>query len=149
MSEEDTMPEVFDAHEVLVKAFNIITNEIPYDEEFNNGTGYFDHLVHHDTGLKVGDRFKMLTPMPNNRKIVGIVTPVGNVVFFERMTGGDGGIITKNVPSCIDSLWVTGSVSGECIWTALGSAEGYNRNIGHVLDRVMNSVQSSTKNLVE
>lgn len=124
-------------HESFVETFNIITNVVPFNEEFNNGTDYFDPLVNFETGLEVGARFKVVTPMPNNRKIVGIVTPVGNVVFFERYTDGVGGVVTRNVPGVISGLWRDAQTSEEAFWTAVGSPNGYNRNIGHTLKAVI------------
>ncbi|MNQ09721.1 hypothetical protein D3C85_225420 [compost metagenome] len=125
------------AIKTLQLAFDRIENVVEYDEEFNNGTGYFDHLVNHETGLEVGQRFKMITPMPNNRKVIGVVTPVGNAVFFERYTGGENGIVARNIPSSFSGIFIEGSVSEELLSMAIGSAEGYNRNIGHMLKAVV------------
>jgi hypothetical protein len=125
------------AHETFTLAYNKITNEVPFSEEFHNGTGYFNALVDFETGLEVGERFKLVTPMPNNRKIIGVVTPVGNAVFFERYTAGEGGVICRNVPTAISGLFRDGNTSEESLWTAIGSAEGYNRNIGHMLKAVV------------
>jgi hypothetical protein len=125
------------AIKTLQAAFDRIENVVEYNEEFNNGTGYFDHLVNHDTGLEVGQRFKMQTPMPNNRKVIGVVTPVGNAVFFERYTGGERGIVARNIPSSFSGIFIEGQVSDELLSMAIGSAEGYNRNIGHMLKAVV------------
>lgn len=127
------------AHETFTIAFNAITNEVPFQEEFHNGTGYFNALVEFDTGLEVGERFKLITPMPNNRKIIGVVTPVGNAIFFERYTAGEHGVICRNVPAAITGLFRDGNTSEESLWTAIGSGEGYNRNIGHMLKSVIKS----------
>lgn len=125
------------AIKALQLAFERIENVVEYNEEFNNGTGYFDHLVNHDTGLEVGQRFKMQTPMPNNRKVIGVVTPVGNAVFFERYSGGENGIVARNIPTSFSGIFVEGSVSEELLSMAIGSPEGYNRNIGHMLKAVV------------
>lgn len=135
------------AHETFTIAFNAITNEVPFQEEFHNGTGYFNALVEFNTGLEVGARFKLVTPMPNNRKIVGVVTPIGNAVFFERYTDGANGVIVRNVPSAISGMFRDGQTSEESLWTALGSGEGYNRNIGHMLKGVVN--QAAGKGFME
>lgn len=61
---------------------------IEFNEEWNNGTGYYDFAVYGEAApmLAVGEVVAALSPMPDNRKLLMIGTPVGNVVVFQRYT---------------------------------------------------------------
>lgn len=54
----------------------------PFDPKWNNGTGYFDHLVHDDLELENGEVLRFVDNMMRNGIIIG--SPLGNLVIFER-----------------------------------------------------------------
>jgi hypothetical protein len=62
--------------------------KIEFNPNWNNGTGYMDHAV---AGLNApllanGEVIACVTPSPNDRKLVIVGTPLGNVVVFQRYT---------------------------------------------------------------
>lgn len=61
---------------------------IEFNRNWANGTGYFDHAVRgeHAPVLKAGEIVCAKAPLPDNRKILIIGTPCGNVVLFRRYT---------------------------------------------------------------
>jgi hypothetical protein len=58
---------------------------ITFDPSWKNGTGYFDHAMHADFGLRPGEMARSFCPS-SQRRIVFVGTAVGNVVLFERYT---------------------------------------------------------------
>lgn len=81
----------------------IKTNQLAYDSTWANGTGYYDGAASGVTAPKLdaGQVAACITPMPNNRKIIliGLPSNQGNLVFFERYTGGASGVVVSNKPS--------------------------------------------------
>lgn len=80
--------------------FAMIQKEIPFNEEWNNGTGYYDGACKGSDKvvLEPGELAKSISPMPNNRKIIFIGTPVGTLTVFERFSGGENGVYVHNAP---------------------------------------------------
>jgi hypothetical protein len=78
--------------------FDVIKNEIPFNVEWNNGTGYYDGACKGSDKviLEPGELAKSISPMPNNRKMIFVGTPVGTVVVFERFSGGENGVYVHN-----------------------------------------------------
>lgn len=67
--------------------------EIPFDKDWRNGTGYYNGATKVET--KVPVRFQDITP--NSRR--GIILPINGhiIVLFERYTEGHGpGVIVSN-----------------------------------------------------
>ena len=136
------------AFNTFVTAFNSIANEVEFSPKFPNGTGYFNNLAEADLpDLQVGDLFKTTAPAPDSRRIIGVVTPVGNVVFFERYTHGTGSpeVITLNMPRGLVGLYPTGSVSDDTLFFAIGGGLGHNYNIGQVLARVISAAPHASR----
>lgn len=61
-------------------------------------TEYYEGLVNHNFRRPIGTMMRTVTPGDNNRRMIIIVGHTGNLVLFERHTGGKGGIVTHNVP---------------------------------------------------
>lgn len=87
------------ANQVFNKVYNLIETEIPFDEKWNNGTGYMDRAI--NVTLSPGAFAKSRTSGANNRKIILIGTRFGTVVVFERYTEGQNGVFVSNTPSMI------------------------------------------------
>ena len=137
----------YSVKQAFVSAFEYISAQkkerdhvIEFKEEWHNGTGYFNKLVKEETGLAIGQRFVTQTPGENTRRIVGIVTPVGNVVFFERYSNPDNEVIVVNTPSSVSGLIPSGSQEQAIFERAIGAVEGFNTNIGQSLRDVVASV---------
>lgn len=132
------------AHETFLATYNFIgegkremDHVVPFNNEWNNGTDYLNGACGADLGLPVGSRFCSISPMPNNRKIIGVVTPVGNAVFFERYSAGEHGVIVTNKPASLGSLWYDGSQTADTIDRIMGCARGFNDNIGRSLQTII------------
>lgn len=125
--------------------FAFITNEIPFNAEWNNGTGYYNGACKGDDKvvLAAGEMAKCISPMPNNRKMIFVGTPVGTVVVFERFTDGDKGIYMFNdAHHYIGQLVQPQSpLNAYDISTFLGHAwDKGSSNIGHRIDRILSIV---------
>jgi len=89
MSNDRKMEKIFKQmrQEKWEKLFTKVTTTLEYKEEWNNGTGYFNHIL--DEDVKTIAKFN--TPEPNNRRgIVINVDGLGKVCVFERYTPKTG-----------------------------------------------------------
>lgn len=77
-----------------------IAFEIPFEPEWKNGTGYFDHAV--DCYVPEGRVVKAVCPS-TQRRIVLVGTVLGTVVVFERYTPdiGQAFILTWHAPKAL------------------------------------------------
>lgn len=88
--------------------FETITNNIAFDPAWKNGTGYFDHAVEKDLGLRDGDLGRSTDE--HGRRIILIGTMFGNVVLFERFApdqdedGERSSFIVRNLPNHVRKL---------------------------------------------
>lgn len=102
-----------------------ITNIIPFNPAWNNSTDYYDGAVEgsNKVVLAVGEMAKSVSPMPNNRNIIFIGTPVGTVALFQRYTDKFD-IIAAQIPDGIRRLNIPGldtSVSADMQAFILGA----------------------------
>jgi hypothetical protein len=124
-------------HSLFIEMFDAITVELPYNHDtMPNETNYFNGLVDLDLGLEVGERFKIKTAPGNDRKIIGVVTPVGNLVFFERFTNGESGVVIIQPSDNLRGIASTGSSTVEQLDSLMGGVGNYN-NIGKTLKRII------------
>jgi len=144
----------YSTKQAFVAAFEFIAAQkqprdhvIEFKEEWHNGTGYFDQLVKEDTGLPIGARFITQTPGEHTRRIVGVVTPVGNVVFFERYSNEDSEVITINAPHELVGMLPSGNQDQAVFERAIGAVQGFNTNIGETLRSVVLSVVRNAEKL--
>lgn len=132
------------AHELLLTHYNENKRvvEIDFDNALYGATDYLEKMAEADLGLEVGTVFKSITGVFNSRKIVGVVTPVGNIVFFERFTDGQNGVVVVNVPFALAGIIPTGYQQPEHMELMLGDYRGVSTNIGKTLARVVNVVNN-------
>lgn len=109
-----THPTISQIDSVLAK----IERVVPFDPKWNNGTGYFDHLVHDDLELKDGEVVRFVDNMMRNGIIIG--SPLGNLVVFERRTrkldkvqSHDAVIVVTNLPRELRWMYPNGLTSDE------------------------------------
>lgn len=140
--------------EAFLAAFDFISAEskprdhvIEFKEEWHNGTGYFDKLVKEETGLAIGQRFVTQVPGADTRRIIGVVTPVGNVVFFERYSNKDSDVITVNTPRSLANLIPSGKQEQHTFERAIGAVQGFNMNIGEIMRDVVLEVVTNAEKL--
>ncbi len=116
------------AGDILIERFNLIEKVIPFNPEWANGTGYYDHAIKDSSGqitkdysqtvsLEPGEEAKCVSDAPNNRRMIFMGTPLGTAVFFERYTDGKDGVVVRNLPSKLEQLKVVsrGSLSADDI----------------------------------
>lgn len=113
------------------EAFNRVYYRAPqihFNEKWANGTGYYDGAV--DGGdapvLAQGQIVRVLSPLPNDRRILIVGTALGNVVVFDRFSGGLNGVFVKNVStkfsqSFVGNLIGSGSQNAEHIHFIFGN----------------------------
>lgn len=82
--------------------------KIPFNPEWANHTGYYNYAVagEHAPVLNPGEMVTSNSGEVNNRNILIIGTRFGNVVLFQRYTGGASGVITGNIPRKITDLFI-------------------------------------------
>lgn len=109
-----THPTIGQIDSVLAK----IERFVPFDPKWNNGTGYFDHLVHDDLELEDGEVVRFVDNMMRNGIIIG--SPLGNLVVFERRTRKldkvqphDAVIVVTNLPWELRWMYSNGLTSDE------------------------------------
>lgn len=125
---------------IVNKIFSGIYNrcevEVPFDPKWNNGTGYYDHLVKENFLKPRGTILKCLDP-ETKRRILIVTTRFGNVVVFDRFSQignswDDQGVFVSNVPrsATIYELIPPGAMGERSMVVALGGR----RNIGQLLE---------------
>jgi len=125
----------------LINVFQQIETVIAYDESWDNGTGYIDGIVRAKLGLENGTRFKCMTTGKHVRQLVGVVTCVGNFVFFAHHSHPDQ-LVSYHRPTSLRGLF-TGNVADEdLILGVMGGEFGNNYNLGQTLDLVLQKVNS-------
>ena len=123
--------------------FEKIQKTLPFNAEWENGTGYFNNAVFsQDIALAPGEMAKSIDT--SNRKIVLIGTRFGNVVLFERYFGGKNDVITSNVPPEVTDLFLNSSLgsktSEEVIELLLGQSFSSNPiNIGLKIEEMFSA----------
>lgn len=100
------------------KALEAAVRTIPFDPKWNNGTGYFDHLVKDDLGLESGEVARSTDNLMRNIIVIG--SPLGNLVVFERrarkhdsVSESDPVVVVTNLPSELRWLYSTALTADE------------------------------------
>ena len=94
---EVTSNNSLDQFEMFHKLFNATKKELPYSQEWENGTGYFDGVTNDESldGISHG-LYKSIDP--SGRAMVIVISDHNPVVFFERFTNPLMKKIVINVP---------------------------------------------------
>ncbi len=121
------------ANAAFERLWNETNETIQFDESWNNGTGYFDKAV--KVKLKPGQVVR--SECPNDRMIMMVGTAFGTIVVFQRYSGGDRGIITRNDPKEINELFHFDNVLSENDLVTIFGTVGF-PNIGLRLERLRN-----------
>lgn len=111
----------------IVAAVAAVTPRIEYDPKWSNGTGYFDGLT--DVPFE-GTAVRHFID-PTDRFGIILPTAAGNLVIFQRFSGGQGGIAVSNYSDKLRGLCgmlgFGSNVQKSAIWRVLpwiGSEEG-------------------------
>ncbi len=131
------------------RAFDRISNVVEFNEEWNNGTGYMDNLVHSGPKLSAGEQVKCTTP--NNRRVIITGSPVGNIAVFERYSAVDkidqgterSSVIVYNAPDPLRGLLGGTSLDEGQVMLALGTPG--NDNLGAMVKRIVDTATKLSK----
>ena len=94
-------------------AFSQVTASIPFNENFNNGTGYLDNCQEGEHAPIVAPGQIVKTETLKGRKILIVGTRFGNAVIFERYTNAiaeDTNVIVGNLPKEVEQLYLGSAV---------------------------------------
>ena len=84
-------------HELFLNKHASVT-QIPFRDEWKNGTGYFNHAcTDKSLNLAKGEFVGSVDPINRKMLIVGVGEGF-NVVIFERMPNGREGVLCSNSP---------------------------------------------------
>lgn len=142
-----TEVDLFDATYAAVK------NKIPFDPTWANGTGYYNGAAvgKNAPQLAPGEMAISRSPEPNNRKIIFVGTRLGNIVVFERYSGGNMGVYVMNVTPDLRMLGMlpTGAINFEAMELMLGHPQYPSAcpNFGNKLEEIaltLSKAQPST-----
>lgn len=134
---------------VFTRAFDAITDELPYNPKWSNGTGYHDYAVNggYAPTLRPGQIVKSRSP--GNRRLILIGTRLGNVVIFDRykdQEGRDDVIFVYNATNLFKAgRWTepSGPISEEVMATLLGEWGEVAENIGWRLEMLYEAMKAS------
>lgn len=101
-------------------------------------TNYMRPLVtYKNHGCKNGQRFATITP--DGRRVVVLVTAIGNLVVFDR---GEGkGVVVSNAPKAVSGLW-SKPMSAEDVERVLGFLDS-DHNMHHSIQAIYTAVSDA------
>lgn len=116
-------------------------NRIP--EDWRGSTGYFEKIINLNFGsqAKAGSVIAFTEDNTQRRGLI-VVTPVGNLVMFERYTKGDGGLVVMQAAdSVVEAAGLQGmtEVTPERFWTIFDK-DG--NNVGHRINATTAETQA-------
>ena len=114
------------------RIYDKINLEVEVESDWMDNVGDYSPLAETELGLPPGSRFRAVDQY--DRRLIGVATPVGNLVFYEKNEGGHDDVVVKSVPLMLRGLIPEGLATEEQI-LFVGTRE-YDTNIGVVLDRV-------------
>lgn len=103
-------------------SFEAITKTLPFNPQWANGTGYFDHAVKGECAPVLGAGEMAKSEDDVGRPLIIIGTPIGNVVVFRRYSK-EMGRYTFNAPRNFEALMchrICGLLREEDMGTLLG-----------------------------
>lgn len=129
----------------FINTFKQITTVIAFDPKWANGTGYLDHAVKADLGLRPGDIAKSTDN--DDRRIIFIGTRFGNVVLFERYSPTKTTLSFKvvgNYPSALrgfyaGSMGIGTALTDEGLEHLVDKSAPDKYNIGTALEELFSS----------
>lgn len=92
------------AHNTFTALFAACLNEVPFNPQWPNGTGYLDGVCHEENLVLPGQVVKATDP--RGRKVLIAGTKQGPVAIFERYPADlnpFGGVLVANFPFEIDN----------------------------------------------
>jgi len=127
--------------------FDSIKNEVTYNTNWPNGTGYYDFAISGEFAVELdpGRLAKCLTP--NNRKMIFVGTRFGTMVVFERFSEGANGVYVKNIPKKLSQLNLVEDGGATTAWDMariIGSKWDYKpTNIGTLIEAIIEAAATN------
>lgn len=127
--------------------FEAIKNEVVYNSNWPNGTGYYDNAIkgEHAVNLRPGEMAKCISS--NDRKMIFVGTRFGTLVVFQRFSGGNGGVHVKNMPTKLSQLNIVengGSISHSDMVRLIGTHWDHKpTNIGTLIESIIEAANTT------
>ena len=127
------------ANEIFTTAYSKITKTIPFNEKWNNGTGYFDGAFKGEYAPVVEPGQLVKSIDPDGRRIIIVGTRLGNIVVFDRYSNWEQNTVfvyqaTKEVRAL---KYFDGFRLGESdLLLLLGSWGNTEKNFGNHIEEV-------------
>lgn len=116
----------------IIKAVAAMVEQVPYNPEWANGTGYYDGLTDVPFEGTAVRAFKD----PSDRWGLILPTKAGNLVIFQRFSDGQSGVVVSNyherIRGICNMLGFGSIVSRENIWRVLPWLGGPNDSVWHI-----------------
>jgi hypothetical protein len=127
---------LFTPEAIFFRVWDKTEREVPFNESWSNGTGYFDAAVAGEHAPKLGNGTMVRSVTPSGRKILIIGSRLGNIVVFQRYTNRTDVIVT-NIPDDLrEQLIIDNHVATREQAIFLIGDGGYFRNLGTRLDEL-------------
>lgn len=126
--------------------FDTIKNEVTFNSNWSNGTGYYDFAIEgeHAINLKPGELAKCITP--NNRKMIFVGTRFGTMVVFQRFSGGENDVHVMNAPTKLSGLGLFergGAITPQDMTRIIGNKWDFKpTNVGTLIEAVIEAAST-------
>ena len=117
------------AHGLFSSFFATCLNEVPFNPQWPNSTGYLDGVCHEENLVLPGQVVKATDP--HGRKVLIAGTRQGPAAIFEHYTDGDAWVLVFNFPAALDneaSDFPSGAISEKNIDRVFFSDKGVVKN---------------------
>lgn len=135
------------AQKIFTNVYNSSkTREIPFDKEWSNGTGYFDHAIYGEHAVEINNGEVLKSMSPGNRRILFLGTRLGTIAVFDRFSGSEKDIFVHNTTTAIErGRWIrTGALSEEDMGKIFGGYE-LDDNLAQVIDDIYSGCKKSNQ----
>lgn len=135
------------AAETFNGMFAAITNEVTFNPNWANGTGYYDGAIkgEHAVTLAPGEMAKCMSN--NERKMIFVGTRFGTFVIFERFSGGENGVHVMNMPTKLSQLGLVetgGRITSADMTRMIGNKWDHKpNNLGTLIEAVIEAAGTS------
>lgn len=131
-----------ECQEIFTVAFQNIKNEIEYDRNWSNGTGFHDYAVYGEHAVRLNSKHAAKATSSGGRRIILIGTCLGTVAVFERYgdrVGSDEQVFVHNCTSAFDDgRWVCHRpLLVDDLNLLLGDAGDIEHNIGWRIEQII------------
>lgn len=138
------------ANQVFTQVFNNIKNEIPFNKEWSNGSGYFDHAITGPHAVKIKNEEIIKSVTPGGRRIIFIGTRLGTIAVFDRFTEQENkdneAVFVHNTTSAVSQgCWFSNTALTESELLLLLGEYGYTGeyNLGWRIEQLFSAMKKT------